>query len=324
MNLRAIADPFVAAAPSGARVRTRLRVDDTDAVVLTRVGGLLGSLAGRDRAARCREGRLDAKSKARSRQKRKKTSTSESSSRWAGAITCTSEDQYRLAEQNLWAQPASLARLQSLTTRLDAVDADLIAGTVHVVRGGKALLHKRNNLDDAGLTVQQWRQQWTAARLFLTADGKNTKHGATKQSAGTPMRASPRPDVLTGPRRESRRPTIVRGRPPGETQFRPVSRNGECNTSNERSCGTEDNSGAVSGSANGRMCTGTCRVVARRAQRKRTFIVARPKIFLPCDFAATAMTPERAAGSSDLMSPLNSMSAPSLAGTIAGADSRTA
>jgi IS605 OrfB family transposase len=44
-----------------------------------------------------------------------------------------------------------------------------------VVRGGKALLHKRNNLDAAGLTVQQWRQQWAAARLFVTADGQKDK-----------------------------------------------------------------------------------------------------------------------------------------------------
>lgn len=44
-----------------------------------------------------------------------------------------------------------------------------------MVRGGKALLHKRNNLDAAGLTVQQWRQQWAAARLFVTADGQKDK-----------------------------------------------------------------------------------------------------------------------------------------------------
>jgi len=164
---------------------------------------------------------LDAKGKARSRQKRKKTLTSESSSRWAGAITRISGDQYRLAEQNLWAQRASLAaristvttrfaapvgdrvgtgtkavrgyaskserhaktvRLQTLTTRLDAVEADLIAGAVHVVRGGKALLHKRNNLDDAGLAVQQWRRQWGAARLFLTADGHKDKAWAQRNN----------------------------------------------------------------------------------------------------------------------------------------------
>ncbi|MDD4866094.1 MAG: hypothetical protein PHQ28_02905, partial [Mycobacterium sp.] len=75
MTLRAMADPLVAAAPSGARVRTRLRVNDTDAAVLTEVGGFLGSLAGRDLAARCREGRLHAEGKTRSRQKRKKALT---------------------------------------------------------------------------------------------------------------------------------------------------------------------------------------------------------------------------------------------------------
>ena len=59
-------------------------------------------------------------------------------------------------------------------------------------------------------------------------------------------------------------------------------------------------------------------------QRKRTSKVARPKIFLPSDFALTRITLVRVSGSSDLTFPLNSMSAPSLAGTTAGADSRTA
>jgi hypothetical protein len=59
-------------------------------------------------------------------------------------------------------------------------------------------------------------------------------------------------------------------------------------------------------------------------QRKRTFNVARPKIFRPPDFAATMTTPVRVAGSSDLIRPLNSMSVPSVADTIAGWDSRTA
>ena len=55
-----IAAPFVAGAPAGARVRTRLRVSPQDAAVLRAVGLHLGSLAGRDLAARCAEGRLDA------------------------------------------------------------------------------------------------------------------------------------------------------------------------------------------------------------------------------------------------------------------------
>jgi IS605 OrfB family transposase len=43
------------------------------------------------------------------------------------------------------------------------------------VRGGKNLLRKRQNLTAAGLTEDQWRQQWESARLFLTADGEAGK-----------------------------------------------------------------------------------------------------------------------------------------------------
>ena len=104
--LRPVAAPFVAAPPGGARVRARLRVPPGDEAVLRAVGAHLGSLAGRDLAARCGEGRLDAKGKAVSRAGRKRALTAASSSRWARAITRTSEDQVRLAEQNLRAGPS--------------------------------------------------------------------------------------------------------------------------------------------------------------------------------------------------------------------------
>ena len=54
----------------------------------------------------------------------------------------------------------------------------------------------------------------------------------------------------------------------------------------------------------------------RSGQRKRTFNVARPKILRPSDFAPTMTTPVRVSGSSDLIRPLNSMSAPPAAGTM--------
>jgi hypothetical protein len=108
VSLRPIATPFVAAAPGGARVRARLRVCAQDEAVLWAAGAYLGSLAGRDLAARCAEGRLDAKGQARSRAVRKRALTAASSSRWAGAITRTSEDQLRLAGQNLRAERTSL------------------------------------------------------------------------------------------------------------------------------------------------------------------------------------------------------------------------
>jgi IS605 OrfB family transposase len=208
--LRPIAGPFVAAAPAGARVRTRLRVSAQDEAVLWAVGTHLGSLAGRDLAARCAERHLDTKSKAISRAVRKRTLTAESSSRWAGAITRTSEDQYGRAEQNLRDEQATLTarirriqarlavpaggrvgrargyataaerhaktiRLHTLKARLARVQRQVDCGTVSVVRGGKALLRQRNNLTDAGLTEEQWRQEWESARLFLTADGEKGK-----------------------------------------------------------------------------------------------------------------------------------------------------
>ena len=71
-GLRPVAAPFVAAAPAGARVRTRLRVSAEDEAVLRAAGSHLGSLAGRDLAARCREGRLDARGRAASRAARKR------------------------------------------------------------------------------------------------------------------------------------------------------------------------------------------------------------------------------------------------------------
>ena len=209
-SLRPVAVPFVAAAAGGARVRARLRLSPPDEAVLRAVGAHLGSLAGRDLAARCAEGRLDPRGRARSRAVRKRALTAASSSRWAGAITRTSEDQVRLAGQNLRAERSSLqarirrigarlavqaggragrtrgyataaerhakaVRLRSLKARLAGVERQLQAGAVSVVRGGKALLRTRNNVAAAGLTTDQWRQQWESARLFLTADGEAAK-----------------------------------------------------------------------------------------------------------------------------------------------------
>jgi hypothetical protein len=209
-RLREIAAPFVAGVPAGARVRTRLRVSAGDAAVLRAAGSHLGSLAGRDLAARCAEGRLDARGRAVSRRERKRALTGGSSSRWAGAITRASEDQWQLADRNLRAERASLRararrigaraavpaggkngrvrgyptpaerhaktiRLKALNGRLSRVQRRLDSGAVSVVRGGKNLLRKRQNLAAAGLTEDQWRAEWEAGRLFLTADGEAAK-----------------------------------------------------------------------------------------------------------------------------------------------------
>src|SRR5271167_2683263 len=131
-GLRLIAGPFVAAAPAGARVRARLRVSGQDEAVLRAAGNHLGSLAGGDLAARCAEGRLDAKGRAVSRAARKRALTAESSSRWAGAITRTSEDQWSLAERNLRADRTSL---QARAGRIEARLAVRAGGRDGRVRG---------------------------------------------------------------------------------------------------------------------------------------------------------------------------------------------
>jgi hypothetical protein len=210
LKLRPIADPFVVAAPGGARVRTRIHVDAADATVLAAVGRHLGVLAGRDLACRCAEGRLDAKGRAVSRRERKRALTAESSSRWAGALTRTSEDAWQLGWRNLVAEQRSLRarvgrirdrlavpagerrgrvrgyatrqerwekqrRLQVLEARLREVDIRLKEGRVSVCRGGTGLARVRHHLDAAGLTEDAWRGRWEARRLFVCADGEASK-----------------------------------------------------------------------------------------------------------------------------------------------------
>jgi IS605 OrfB family transposase len=209
-SLRAIADPFVVGGPAGVRVRTRLVAGEADAAVLRSVGKYLGSLAGADLAVRCSQGRLDAEGRAESRKDRKQALTASATSRWAGAITRTSEDAWGLAERNLQAEARSLRaragrirrrvaaevggrrgrrrgyaseaerwakqqRLQTLTARLAQTEARLAVGRVSVCRGGKRLARARHNLQSAGLDEDRWRQSWQAERWFITADGEKDK-----------------------------------------------------------------------------------------------------------------------------------------------------
>ena len=206
-RLREITAAFVVALPSGARVRTRLKLPGTDQAVPMAVGTHLGSLAGGDLAERCCEGRLSAKERANSRRERRRSLTAASSSRWAGAITRTSEDAFGLALGNLFAERRSLQsriarirrhlsipvagrrgrlrgyatraeryqeqrRLQVLSHRLAVVDQRIEEGQVSVCRGGKSLARAHHHLDEAGLSETQWQERWQAERLFLTADGE--------------------------------------------------------------------------------------------------------------------------------------------------------
>jgi hypothetical protein len=132
-KLRQIADPFVIAAPAGARVRTRIKGAAADDAVLLEVGSYLGSLAGRDLQARVREGRLDARGRAVSRRERKRSLTPQSSSRWAGSITRATEDQVQLALRCLAAERVTLR------SRINKIEALLAIPPASVPGGSTAM-----------------------------------------------------------------------------------------------------------------------------------------------------------------------------------------
>lgn len=228
-QLRRIGDPVVASVPAGVRVRTRLHVSGAEAAALLAVGEFLGGVYRRELALRITLGSIDRKSHSAWRAARKQHVTGVSSSRWAGAITRSVEDQYQLGMRGLDAhvkdlraavvllerrcalRPGQAApppdvdggprrrprrpvvgyrsaserfvktrRLAMLRGKLAAAQAALSAGRPSLTVGGNRLWRNRNNLDAAGLTEAQWRRQWDAARMFLTADGESGKAGGNE------------------------------------------------------------------------------------------------------------------------------------------------
>ncbi|MEU5104147.1 IS200/IS605 family accessory protein TnpB-related protein [Streptomyces sp. NPDC021354] len=209
-RLREVAAPFVAPGPTGVAIRGSLKgLTGQDEEVLRLVGSLLGSLASRDLKARCAAG-LEHDSDQWAQ--RKRALTREASSRWAGSITKTTNDQWALARRGQLAHIQSLQagidtiarrlslpvgakgsqgspggyrsrqewfaksrRLHLLEDRLERERADRAAGRVRVVRGGRKPLRNRHNLQAAQLSEAQWRERWGAERWFLQADGESGK-----------------------------------------------------------------------------------------------------------------------------------------------------
>jgi hypothetical protein len=63
-------------------------------------------------------------------------------------------------------------RLAVLRERLADAESALAAGYPSITVGGKRLWRTRNHLEAAEMSEQQWRNQWTAHRMFFTASGK--------------------------------------------------------------------------------------------------------------------------------------------------------
>ncbi|MBT2509166.1 transposase [Streptomyces sp. ISL-98] len=220
-QLRQIAPSFVALGPSGVSIRDRLKgLTIEDEKVLRLVGAHLGSLASRDLKARCVDG-LEHSTESWASRKRELTPLS--SSRWAGALTKATHDQWALARRGQAAHLQSLEagvrtiahrlslpirekgskrapggyrsksewfqktrRLARLEDRLTEVRADREAGVVRVVRGGRKLLNTRHNLVAAQLTEPQWRERWETSRWFLSADGESGKRYGNETIRITP------------------------------------------------------------------------------------------------------------------------------------------
>src|SRR5262249_15393866 len=113
------AAPFTVTAPAGAPIRDRLRPTPADREAATPAGELLGHQQRADLAERIRIGHVEAAGTQRAA--RKKQLTAVSSSRWAGAMTRTSQDQYRLAMRCLHDERAGLRRaVRKIQQRLAA------------------------------------------------------------------------------------------------------------------------------------------------------------------------------------------------------------
>ncbi len=205
--LRVVAAPYTVAAPSGARIRDRLVLAQADEEVLRLVGQHLGHLQRADLAERVSIGQVTTKETRRAERKKKLTAVS--SSRWAGAMTRATEDQYQLSMRCLYDERAGLRRsvrtisrrlaapcgartqggvrgyadqderakkqrrMQALEARLAVVEARIAAGRPSIVVGGRRLAKVRHHLAEAELTEAEWHQRWEAGRLFLTADGES-------------------------------------------------------------------------------------------------------------------------------------------------------
>ena len=215
-----LVEPFVVGPPRAVSTRTRVFPSDVDEVVLREIGDHLGGLLRSDLAERCR---LGTGSKHLGRAKRKRSLTSQCSSRWAGAITRVAGDMWERELLNLedlkvrdGREIAELdrrlvlpvgkgkgkkrgyatrserfqkqRRRQILATRMSDTEQRLATGRLSIVAGGKRLARKRHNLEEAELSLEEWRYQWNAKRMFIAADGETGKAFGNETIRVTPHR----------------------------------------------------------------------------------------------------------------------------------------
>ena len=176
--MRSIEAPFVVAPPAGARIRTRLRLTKADEVVVRAVGDHLGRLASSDLARRCRLGRHDDL-----RTIRKHALTGPSSSRWAGAITRTSDDQWQRAMANLADRRVALRRaIRTIRSRL-VVPVGSRQGRVRGYANRSELFAKRRRLQHLEAELLEVEARLARTRISVCRGGRRLakqRHASTK------------------------------------------------------------------------------------------------------------------------------------------------
>jgi hypothetical protein len=196
--MRSIRPEFIIAPPTGARVRTRLRLTPADEAVVWAIGVHLGHLAGADLAWRLRLGHARGPGHDQ-RADRKRALTAKASSRWAGTITRTSNDQWDRAYNNLLDARTGLrravtrirarlavppgqtrgqgrgrvrgyqtrmerfqkqGRLQHLQASLTEIEQRIAQGRVSVCRGSRRLAKLRHAVNGAERTPAPTEAEW--------------------------------------------------------------------------------------------------------------------------------------------------------------------
>ena len=219
MTWRRLCDPFVVAPPAAVSVRTSLHVDADEHEVLWQAGSGLGSLLRKALSVRCVAGPGN-KHLGRTEMKRSLTEhcssrqagtiTRVAADMWERGMKNLEDLRDRdrreidviskrlaleVASPPKGAKPRSKKlrgfasqderyqkqrRLQKLRSRVSRTEQRIAEGRPSIVVGGKRLARARHNLDDAGLTEQQWRLVWDSMRLFLRADGESGKIGGNE------------------------------------------------------------------------------------------------------------------------------------------------
>jgi hypothetical protein len=172
--MRSIATPFIVAQPTGARIRTRLRLSAWDEAVVRMIGEHLGRLAGQDLAARCRLGVGDDQ-----RAARKRALTPASSSRWAGAITRTSNDQRERAFKNLLDTRIGLRRAAGRLRARLAVPTGAQQGRTQGYASRAERFQKQRRLQHVEAKLAEVEERITEGRVSVCRVGGGSPSSTT-------------------------------------------------------------------------------------------------------------------------------------------------